>query len=825
MAVTAQTPITLSGTLLDPTRAPVPGARINLNCPAQSTTTSINGQFSFPNLSPGACKLTASVPGFEPISQNLIITSNLPPLELRLTLATRKEEIDVPENERSVSLESANNAAAISVERSLLETLPILDNNYIASLSRFLASGVPADSGATLIVDGMEMRSAGVTPSAIQEIKINNNPYTVEYPSWSRRRIEIITKSSADAYHGTLNLLYRDYHLNARDPLALTRPVERRRIVEGSLFGPFINPKTTSFLLTATRETENLLAVVFAQGPLGPVNQNVPTPTINTQASLRITHQLNANHSIFVQQNFQDRWRNNMSAGGATLAEAAAQNRFREDEFVFNHRGVLKPTLISQFRIMVGRYWNPTRSNTDAPRIVVSDAFTGGSAQADRLATEFHTSITWLLTQTHKRHNFKYGINVPDWSRRALKDTSNQRGTLFYSTFADLAAARPFAATLQQGNPYAIYIEKNLGAFFQDEIQLRPGLSLAAGARYDWQNIFSDTNNFSPRLALAWSPGKGRKWILRSGAGSFFARSGPAPVYDIIRFNGQNLRTYILTPPNLIPTPQTPTSVHQLEPNIQLPVIWQFSQSLERQLTKKTLLAITYTGIRGLRQFRSRDANAPLPETNFLTRPNPQRNALRQIESAGRLANNSLEIQIRGTLAPRLTGLAQYTLAKTESNTGGLLYFPADNYNPQEEWSRADGDRRHVFNLLANAPLHPWLNLGVAVQLQSAPPFNITTGRDDNRDGLPLDRPANLPRNAGIAAPTYTLDLRYYKELKLDKSKKDKSPTLTLALDAFNALNKTNPDSFAGALSSPFFGRPLTTLPARRLQLSARISF
>ena len=39
----------------------------------------------------------------------------------------------------------------------------------------------------------------------------------------------------------------------------------------------------------------------------------------------------------------------------------------------------------------------------------------------------------------------------------------------------------------------------------------------------------------------------------------------------------------------------------------------QFSASLERQLTKKSLLAVAYTGTRGVQQFRSRDANAPLP--------------------------------------------------------------------------------------------------------------------------------------------------------------------------------------------------------------------
>ena len=81
--------------------------------------------------------------------------------------------------------------------------------DFVAALSRFLDPSNP-DSEVSLIVDGMEARNVGVTPSAVQEIKINQNPYTAEYPRWSRRRIEVITKSATDHYHGTFNFLFRD---------------------------------------------------------------------------------------------------------------------------------------------------------------------------------------------------------------------------------------------------------------------------------------------------------------------------------------------------------------------------------------------------------------------------------------------------------------------------------------------------------------------------------------------------------------------------------------------------------------------------------------
>jgi hypothetical protein len=47
----------------------------------------------------------------------------------------------------------------------------------------------------------------------------------------------------------------------------------------------------------------------------------------------------------------------------------------------------------------------------------------------------------------------------------------------------------------------------------------------------------------------------------------------------------------------------------------------------------------------------------------------------------------------------------------------------------------------------------------------------------------------------------------------------------TLAIDAFNVLNKVNYAGFVGNLSSPFFGRAVAAQPPRRLQLSFRLKF
>jgi len=811
---------------------PVPGAVVRLagEGPPRSAQTSATGEFRFDDLTPGRYRLSVTVPGFVPVDRSIQLGGRPSRIVLKLVLAQLQQEITVAGQPLRVNTEAGGNLNVISVERGMLDNLPVLGLDYLSALSRFLDPGTPGGAGVSLIVDGMEARNVGVTPSAIQEIRINQNPYTAEYPRWSRRRIEVITKSAAGRHHGTLNFLFRDSHLDARNALALERPPEQRRIFEGSLFGPLARSKNTSYLLSAMRESEDLVSVVYAQDLRGPRIENAPAPQQNTVASLRISRQWSDRNAMFWQANFQDRWQNNLGVGGTVLPEAGAQSRFREDEFIFNHRLVITPKWLSQFRILLGRYWSPTRSNLNLPRIVVSDAFTGGGAQADALRTEVHTSITWLLTQTAGRHTLKYGFNVPDWSRRGFNDGSNFGGTFYFASLQDYALGRPFSAVVQRGDGKIIFIEKNLGAFLQDEWQARPDLSIAAGLRFDWQNYFHDINNWSPRLALAYAPGRSRNTVIRAGAGFFYDRSGPAPIWDILRFNGFRLRRYVIPSPPASPAalepllPLIPTSLARLQPGAELPQVFQFSAGVERQLAKRTTLSVHYIGTRGWHQLRSRDANAPLPPA-FSSRPDPSVNVLRTIESASRLEGHALEVTLRGSLGPRITGQAQYAFGKTLSDTGGVNWFPADSFNPRGEWGRADSDRRHQFNFLGTASLHRWVDLGLSLSFLSGVPFNITTGRDDNHDGLAIDRPAGVARNTGRGPGFIGIDLRWYHEFRLRPAAKEAGPSWMASVDAFNILNHANYQNYLGALSSPLFGKPASALPPRRLQAGLRFQF
>jgi hypothetical protein len=198
---------------------------------------------------------------------------------------------------------------------------------------------------------------------------------------------------------------------------------------------------------------------------------------------------------------------------------------------------------------------------------------------------------------------------------------------------------------------------------------------------------------------------------------------------------------------------------------------------------------------------------------------------VRQIETAGRQASDALELSFRGRVGKAFTGVAQYTLSRSDNNTGGVGYFPADSYDPLADWGPADFDQRHRFNLLGTVDLKGLAKIGVGLSGGSGKPYTLTTGLDANGDGFASERPRGVARN-GLRAPGYvSLDLQLSREVYFDRAKHEKGPMATLGLGIFNALNTTSDTTIVGNLSSPFFGEAVAARPARRLQLSARVGF
>jgi hypothetical protein len=302
----------------------------------------------------------------------------------------------------------------------------------------------------------------------------------------------------------------------------------------------------------------------------------------------------------------------------------------------------------------------------------------------------------------------------------------------------------------------------------------------------------------------------------------------------LLHFNGANLLRFILSnpqnPPFFFSYPVTlaqlagvPTSVVVLDPRARIPYTVQYSMGLERQVAAKSTFSATYVGSRGIDLFRSRDSNAPLT-INMVARPNPNLGQERQIESEGYQKSNSLELTFRGKPSRFFAGQVQYTLGKTYNNTSGITYFPGNSYLPSADWARSDNDRRHKFDLLGSMEIANYFSIGAALSLYSGKPVNITTGADDNHDGIYNDRPLTLPRNTMHGPGLINLDLNIEHDFLFVKGRKE-GPTLTVGLNSFNVLNHQNDVTYVGVISSVYFGKAVAALPPRRMQLNLQFKF
>ena len=827
----------VTGTVIDQRRAPVSDATVTLHSDSNATEepvkTDAAGRFRFEGVIEGSYSVEVEHEGFArsvtPLKVNRGASTTV---TIKLFLSSVVTKVTVVGDEPAqVSTEISENLDTASVDQNLLEKVPVFDQDYVTAMSAFLDAGAIGTNGMQTIVNGVEVTSVTVSASAVQEVRINQNPYSAEYARPGRGGLEIITKEAGSDYHGTFNFIFRDSVLNARDTFALVRAPEQRRIAEGAFSGPIGHSKSWSFMLSGHRQEEDLQSVVFAQDLSGPIQESVPSPKRDTLLTLHVGHQFSENHAAYWQYTEWDYPSSNQGVGGFVLPEAATNSNQWERAWVFNDRLTVSPHLLFQFQVLVGWEHHETTSVNSAQKIVVQDAFTSGGAQTDLLGVEHNVQISAVASWTHAKHLVKFGINVPDLSLRDNVNHSNFGSTYYFTSLDFYKAKTRYAFRQQQGSGAVTYWDDQLAGFILDEYRFRPNLSFSYGLRYNWQNHLYDNAQFAPRLAFAYSPDKSRKTVIRAGAGVFYDRTGANPPGDLQLYNGVILRNVLILDPTY-PDPfsgggslaSRPTDVVQFDPTIHEPYSIQYSLGVERQLTKRTTLALTYNGSRGIDLFRSRDINAPLPP-GYKVIPNPAVGLLRNIESSGRQSGNSFEITLRGQMTHYATGLIQYTLSRTDNNTGGVTWFPANQYDLSGEWSRADFDQLHRLNLLESISPGKQFTFGVGLQLASGKPYTMIAGQDLFNTGILNARPAGVTRNS-LEGPSYAdLDLRLSRDFYFNRTKKEKGKVTAFGFEAFNALNHVNYVSYVGNLQSHFFGQAVSALPTRRLQLTARFKF
>jgi hypothetical protein len=239
----------ISGIVTDQTGAPVPDATVEISGGMdqpkrlQSDTT---GRFASTPLPSGTYTLSVTRSGFAPQRLPVSLSDKDSALKIVLPLATQAYSVTVEGRTSSLDTSSAAHQDAFILDQQMLADLPVKDGDILSALSSFVN---PAGGAApTVIVDGMERTDAELPLSSIQQVRVNNNAYSAEFPKPGKDRIEIDTKGGDDTFHGGFIVRARNAIFDARNPMADEKPPFSRYGYEANLSGPVPRKRLWFFL-------------------------------------------------------------------------------------------------------------------------------------------------------------------------------------------------------------------------------------------------------------------------------------------------------------------------------------------------------------------------------------------------------------------------------------------------------------------------------------------------------------------------------------------------------------------------------------------------
>jgi len=829
--MSAQTGVNVSGSVEDPSGAVIPGAQLTLMNHAagqvRQSKSDGEGRFSFAGVPPGEYVLRGEAEGFKrfemPVSVHNQAMTNL---RLTLRISSTEEIVDVSASGSRPDAPE-NNADSLNVNADFIAGLPSQSQYILPVVSNFLSSAAQGVEGTSVVVDGVESSALSEPTDAIKRIYINKDPYSAEFRRPGSGRLEIVTRNgSRSHFDGNLAFYGRNDIFDAKNAFADEKPNLARRLWEGTWGGP-LPIRHARFFLSASRLSNDEDAIVNATTPQGQLVQNVPTTQITNNIIGRADFKPVGDNSLSILYNFRNNPQENRGVGGLRLPAQATTSDNTRNNLKIWYTSAGSAAFLNVVRFSYEREHDRIGVPVASPELDVSGAFIGGPNQSALSQNGTRMEIQDVINYVHGAHTLRAGAAFLPKSFD-VADSTSFGGTFTFPSLSAFNTQAPILFEVIKGNPRISFSKHEAYGFIQDTVNLQQHATFMLGLRYDWQEHLSSPTHFAPRAAFGYAPGNG-KTVLRAGAGIFYDRLPDRVVEQISLLNGVQEREFIVRQPAfpVVSLTGVKPSIWLLAPNPQAPYLFQASFSIEHPLFQTLRSTLEYRYLRGVHLFRALDVNAPVGGV----RPDPNLFLRRQVESIGLLRSNAVIASLQGRVKKNVKFKAQYTLSRSDDNTDGPLVLPADSRNLGPEWGRSSFDMRHRLVLAGTADLPAAFRLGLMLVANSGAPFNITTGSDDNGDGVANDRPPGVTRNTGQGPGFVQTDLRISKLFTFFKGPLNEDGDVSafrkmeLSCDAFNLFNHTNLTGIIGQVSSPRFGQATTALPARTIQMSIRFNF
>jgi hypothetical protein len=188
------------------------------------------------------------------------------------------------------------------------------------------------------------------------------------------------------------------------------------------------------------------------------------------------------------------------------------------------------------------------KSAVQAPTIIVQDWFTRGGAQRAGRVNGRNLTLASDLDYVRGINSWRGGVQMyGDWYTPASTTTTWGRRVQQPEAYE---AGTPILYTRSLGDPVPDFFHARLGAYFQDDIRIRKGLTLSPGLRYSYQTRVNDPGAFEPRVGITWAPTKSGNTTLRASGGIFHGWLDPGIWWQTVRSDSEHQRDVIINNPS-----------------------------------------------------------------------------------------------------------------------------------------------------------------------------------------------------------------------------------------------------------------------------------
>jgi hypothetical protein len=837
----------LSGTITDGTGAVLPGATVTLSNVdtgfTRSAVTDAGGRYSFNAVPPtGRWKLVVELQGFGPQTrEGLQFQANTrPEINFQLTVGGIQEAVTVEALAPLVRTRESELSSIIEAKQ--VEELPTNGRNFL-SLLQTSGSVVPTGNNssslsvngqgtrmANFVADGVSMTGReirtvngefgggnGLSLDVVKELQVITNGFKAETGQTGAGTISIVTKSGTNTVSGSAYGFWRPSDFVAANLLTGAKTSQKRQQYGGTIGGPLKKDVLHYFANYEYTKIDDAVVVTSVLAP-----GTFPTPQRQKQGFIKINERFNDHNLLDARYSFNRNEQEGQSIGGLNTFDRRTNTEGRTDAFVTSFVSNFGDNKVNEARFRytydVVDFYSPLTAdsgaasrNPDFSNAPVTATYTG----IGNLGTNpgFPQNLVekraqWVdhFSIVKGSHQLKTGVDVIG-SWRFVTFFNNFAGTYVFAQGtpfpfdANNPATFPFQFTQTFGGSGLNFKDAMVGVFAQDDWEIRRGLTLNIGLRWDKDSLFQgDNNNVAPRVGFAWNVGQDAKTVIRGNAGIFYdtlessainreSNTGPVGQTTIDLRQGDPL--FPTFPNRLSAFPTGTATVPRATVYVPIfqgddfpfsigdelhrdtPYFFNSNIGVQHELARNWAVSADYTRVYGYDLLVTWDINAPPffalgpGQTRTAAQANLQRplgvpnttggsygipftgfRSLYLQFNGGHTEYNALKLGVTKRMSGRYALQANYTLGRAEGDVDnfrldnsfvpGLTEIDGDR---SYQWGPSDADVRHLVVLSGTYEMPFGLRVGGILFARSGFPYTGVTGQDSDGDGFSTGGP------------------------------------------------------------------------------------